>query len=88
MQSLSRSLSVLVSSAQCQCECAYTMRVGIVLVVRPYVHHYIYGDKHTSVCEAIQISHLKGGSLLMPINSELLSYPNTAICSKILDMYG
>ena len=45
-------------SVHTQCECAYTMRVGMVLVVRPYVHHNIYitSDKHTSACEAKQIS--------------------------------
>ena len=35
--------------------CAH-MCVGMVLVVRQYVHHIQYGDKHTSACEVLQIS--------------------------------
>ena len=52
VQSLSCSLSVsiLIYGGNLRCECAHTMRVGMVLVVRPYVQ-YIYSDKHTSVRE-------------------------------------
>ena len=52
-------------------ECVHTMRVGMVLVVRPYVHHiYIYGDKHSNMHEAIQIlprNLSEGGSFRLPI---------------------
>ena len=40
-----------------KCECANTtMRVGMVLFVRPYDTIYIYSDKHTSSREEIKIS--------------------------------
>ena len=56
----------------------YTMRVGMVFVVRPYVHHiYIinYSDKHTSARVAIQISPpnlSEGGSFHSPITNHPL----------------
>ena len=77
MQSLSRSFSVSIviwfplCNVRNKCECAHTMRVGMVLVVRPYVHHIIYSDKHTSVCEEIKISPpnlSEGGSLRSSIS--------------------
>ena len=58
MQSLSHSLSVARfprHSVRNKSECAHTMQVGMLLVVRPYVH-YIYSDKHTSTHEEIKIS--------------------------------
>ena len=45
MQSLSRSLPVSIviwfplCTVRNKCECAHTMRVGMVLVVRPYIHY-------------------------------------------------
>ena len=82
MSSLSRSLSVSMvirfplSNVRSKCECVHTMRVGMVLLVRPYVHHIyiIYSDKHTSTREALQISPpnlLEGGSLHSPIRTTL-----------------
>ena len=74
VQSLSHSLSVSwfpLRNVRSKYECAHTIQVGMVLVVRPYV--YIYSDKHTSTCEAIQISPpnlSEGGALRLPINSE------------------
>ena len=62
VRSLSHSLSVSwfpLRNVRNKCECTHTMRVGMVLVVRPYVHHiyiYIYGDKHTSAREEIKVS--------------------------------
>ena len=63
VQSLSRSLPVSIviwfplRNVRNKCECAHTMRVGMVLVVRPYVH-YIYSDKYTSTREEINFHHL------------------------------
>ena len=50
------------------------MRLGMVLVVRPYdrINIYIYSDKHTSSLEEIKISPpnlFEGGSLHSPITS-------------------
>ena len=61
VQSLSRSLSVSIviwfplRNVRNKCECAHAMQVGMLLVVRPYVHH-IHSDKHTSVREEIKVS--------------------------------
>ena len=69
----------LVSSAQC--ECAHTIRVGMVLVVRPYVHYiYIYSDKHTSARKAIQISPpnlSEGGYKSNQEGKHILAIPET-----------
>ena len=46
------------------------MRVGKILVVRPYDTIYIYSDEHTSAHEEIKISQpnlSEGGSLRSPI---------------------
>ena len=78
VQSLTRSLSVSIviyfslCKVRSKCECAHTMRMDMVLVVRPYVHHilYIYGDKYTSAREETEISPpnlSEGGSLRSPI---------------------
>ena len=61
VQSLSRSLSVFIDvwspQRNVRNKCEHTMRVGMVLVVRPYVHYiYTYSDKHTSAREEIIIS--------------------------------
>ena len=74
MQSLSHSLFAIIiwfplRNVRNKSECAHTMRVGMLLVVRPYVH-YIYSDKHTSTREEIKISPpnlSEGGSLRSPI---------------------
>ena len=77
VHSLSGSLSVSIviwfplRNVRNKCECTHTMRVDMVLVVKPYVHH-IYGDKHISVREEIKISLpnlSEGGSLRLPIST-------------------
>ena len=75
-KSLSRSLSVSIviwfplRNVRSKCECAHTVRVGMVLVVRPYIYHIYSDNKHTSACEEIKISPpnvFEGGSLHLPI---------------------
>ena len=63
MQSLTRSLSVSMviwfplRKVRSKCECVHTARghgIGCQVVCTPY----IYGDKHTSVRDAIQMPYL------------------------------
>ena len=73
MQPFSHSLSVAtvnwfpLCNVRNKCECAHTMQVGMVLVVRPFVH-YIYCDKHTRTCDEIKEAHL-AHQLLFLFNS-------------------
>ena len=53
-------------SGHFNCECTHTMRVGMVLVVRPYDTIYMYSDKHTRARDETIISPPNlsdGGSL-------------------------
>ena len=71
-------ISFPLRNVRSKCECAHTMRVGMVLIVRPYIYHiYVYGDRYTRVREAIQIlppSISEGGSLHSPINTLTMVY--------------
>ena len=53
VESLSHSLSVIwfpLRNVRNKCECAHTIRVGIVLVVRPYIQYYIYIVTNIQAC--------------------------------------
>ena len=58
-----------------KCECVHTMRVGMVLVVRPNIHYN--SEKSTSACEEIKIlpyNFNEGGSFRSLI--KMLPYPD------------